>query len=128
MWRRVRIYTFGLGLGCLMVYFFLIRGQSRDFGFWLPENRIWEEISSNPVVYSSESDCHRRCYDLSKREVKLNLSKANVDFERSLPREKPRKYYLEDDRFTYWIEIEKKLVRVRSIIATREKAKCECSL
>lgn len=128
LWRRVRIYLFGLGLGCLLVYFFLIRGKGRDFGFWLPENRIWEEISRKAIDYSDKGKCERSCYGLTEEQVRTSLLKAHVDFDRSLPREKPRKYFLQDERYTYWIDIDKNMVRVQSIVSLANKQVCACNI
>lgn len=130
MWRRVRVYFVGVGLGCLLVYFFLIRGKGRDFGFWLPENRVIHEISESNMSYHPKATCELACFSLSHDSIPLWIKQCEVNFSQSLTREKPKKYLLQHPSgFCFWIQkdsrLQSQLISVTSCL--KKRASCSCS-
>lgn len=127
IWRRVRIYAFGVGLGCMMVYVFLIRGKNRDFGFWLPENRIIEELTTSKITYSDQATCALACYSIAADSVKTIIQNSNVNYDRSLPRENPRKYYIEGQNFDTYVQIDRKHnLEILSLLQKKQAQACDC--
>jgi len=45
--QRFAYFGFGTGLGCLLVYFMLLK--DREFPAWLPEDRVLEELTMYPI-------------------------------------------------------------------------------
>lgn len=44
---RLLYFGFGTGLGCLLVYFMLLK--DRDLPAWLPSDRVLEELTQGPI-------------------------------------------------------------------------------
>jgi hypothetical protein len=74
-------------MGCMVVYFLLIRGK--DFGFWLPDRRIHEQLQSHSLVYTHHAECRMKCRQISENEVKQILQNGEVNFRKSNTRGKP---------------------------------------
>lgn len=93
MARRVRVYLFGVILGCVMSYFFLERGE-HDFTFWLPENRVLAEISDS-MMYNPTAKCYLDCYSIDERSIDKLLVDGDVNFGESLTKKAPKIYQVE---------------------------------
>lgn len=135
MWRRVRIYLFGVALGCVVVWALLIRDRSdRTFDFWLPEERVLEEIRSDSTFrFPAYEFCLFRCYGFNSLDWERFLQEADVDFSRSMPRQNPRIYFLTfnfKDKPTLNVEmaIADSSVAIRSLAADgRSPEECDCN-
>jgi len=95
MARNIRVYAFGIILGCLMSYFFLRRGE-HDFTFWLPEQRVLIEISDS-TTYSAKAECELECYSIDKKSIEKVLNDGDVNFSKSSTKDKPKIYYVEGE-------------------------------
>jgi hypothetical protein len=80
--RRLRLFGMGVVIGCVCVYFMLIRGK--DLGFWTPGKRVLEKIHKSELVYTKKAECLMECLQVSKSEVEsLFVSTGEVDFGKS---------------------------------------------
>lgn len=76
--RRIGLFLAGLIIGCILVYFMLFRGQDRTY--WLPENRLKEQVSKSRVVFSEYAKCMMACRGISEEEVNHILKEGDVNF------------------------------------------------
>lgn len=79
--RRIVLFSFGILLGCVMVYFVLIRGRDRTY--WLPGNRVKELILKSEIIYSPHAKCMMKCRKISQDNVMEILKNGNVNFKES---------------------------------------------
>lgn len=80
-YRRLKLFGIGVVLGCVLVYFLLIRGK--DFGFWTPENRVLELLQKSELSFSQVADCQMQCMNVSENEVKEIFKSGSVNFDES---------------------------------------------
>ncbi len=105
MWRRIRIYLFGVVLGSIVVWAMILRNRNVDeYLRWTPGERILEEIRTDSnTVLPANFMCLLDCSELTTLDYKNLINKGSVDFKKSSPRETPRKYvveYKDNDRTT----------------------------
>lgn len=81
--HRIRLYFFGFLIGCVMVYFILLRG--RDRSYWLPESRVKEQLQKGKLFFTEHAQCRMKCRNISEDEVKEILQNGNVNFSESHP-------------------------------------------
>lgn len=79
--QRLRLYFIGFLLGCVMVYFMLFRGNDRTY--WLPENRVKEQVNKSTFKYSEHAKCILQCKGISEEEVQEVLKTGEVNFSES---------------------------------------------
>lgn len=84
MWRRVRIYLFGFGLGLIAV-FFLLKNGCKDYNY-LPEARILSEIQRYKLDINAYMDCMLKCHDLKVWDVEKLVKTGSVVMKESNPR------------------------------------------
>ncbi len=96
MWRRIRIYLIGVGLGCILAWALLIRDRSDNtFNFWLPEERILTELREDSTfTFEGKQKCLYECYGFNSIDWEYFVKNADVDFSKSTPRETPKMYFL----------------------------------
>ena len=80
-WRRIRLYLLGFLIGCVMVYFLLLRGVNRDY--WTPNNRVKEQVKKSTFKYSEHAKCMLQCKGISEDEVQEILKNGDVNFTES---------------------------------------------
>ena len=85
--QRIRLYVYGFLIGCALVYFILFRGRNRTY--WLPENRVKEQLRKGNLIYSEHAQCRMKCRHISEEEVKEILKNGNVNFSESHPHDSP---------------------------------------
>ncbi|MBL4623892.1 MAG: DUF4258 domain-containing protein [Flavobacteriales bacterium] len=95
MARRIRVYAFGLILGCIISYIFLFKGN-HNVTFWLPDERVLTQISDS-ITYSLEAECYLDCYSIDKKSVLKIIKDGDVDFGKSSTKETPKIYYIEGE-------------------------------
>jgi hypothetical protein len=89
--QRFKFFGIGVGLGCVIVYFLLIR--NRDFPAWLPEDRVLEELAVDSVIIAN--DIQLPFADSLLKERILN---SDVIFDESKVRDMAcREYQLESE-------------------------------
>jgi len=85
--HRIRLYFLGFLIGCVFVYFLLLRGKNRSY--WLPENRVKEQLMKGNLVYTEHAKCRMKCRNISEEEVKEILKNGSVNFSESHPHDTP---------------------------------------
>lgn len=89
--RRLRFYVFGFLLGCVLVYFVLLRGKDRTG--WLPERRVIEKIDST-LSLTSPMKCLMDCDSISTADLHAIIKGSDVDFGESITQKKPFRMYV----------------------------------
>lgn len=79
--RRILLFSAGIFIGIVMVYFTLIRGRNRTY--WLPGNRVKELIQKSKVVYTAHGKCVMDCRQITIENVKSILINGDVNFKES---------------------------------------------
>lgn len=86
-WHRIRLYLFGFMIGCVLVYFILLRGKNRTS--WLPASRVKEQLIKGNLVFTDHAKCRMICRGISEKEVREILQNGNVNFSESHTHDKP---------------------------------------
>jgi hypothetical protein len=92
--HRIRLYAFGFLIGCVLVYFILLRGKNRSY--WLPGNRVKEQLMKGKLLYSEHALCRMKCRSISEEEINEILKNGNVNFSESHPHGAPCPSYAFD--------------------------------
>ncbi|MEK6614807.1 MAG: DUF4258 domain-containing protein, partial [Bacteroidota bacterium] len=92
--KRIRLYLYGFLIGCVMVYFVLFRGRNRSY--WLPENRVKEQLMKGNLVFTRHAQCRMKCRAITEDEVREILKNGNVNFSESHPHDTPCPSYALD--------------------------------
>ena len=79
--KRIRLYIYGFLIGCVMVYFMLFRGNDRSY--WLPANRVKEQVNKSTFKYSEHARCKMQCKQINETEVAEILKNGDVNFPES---------------------------------------------
>jgi hypothetical protein len=64
-----------------MVYLLLLRGVNRTY--WLPNNRVKEQVNRSTFKYSEHVKCILHCKGISQEEVQDVLKNGDVNFSES---------------------------------------------
>jgi hypothetical protein len=83
--RRLRLFVFGILIGCLVVWGLLMRG--RKFPAWTPEGRILEALQQYPVKISQPARCMMQCNNISENDILSIINTADVIFSESTVRD-----------------------------------------
>jgi hypothetical protein len=83
--RRLRLFIFGILVGCLVVWALLMRG--REFPAWTPEGRILEALQQHPVKVSQAARCMMQCNNISNNDMLSVINSADVVFSESTVRD-----------------------------------------
>jgi hypothetical protein len=82
LFRRFRLFAFGLLMGCVIVYFMLWRGK--NLTGWTPNNRVLEAVRLSEITYTKKAECLRSCLNVTETELTaLFDNKGSVDFSNS---------------------------------------------
>ncbi|MEZ4720787.1 MAG: hypothetical protein R2813_02800 [Flavobacteriales bacterium] len=66
MFRRLRIYFTGFGIGLIIVVIMFWRDDSRDMDIWTPEQRILEDIRLDSIFLDGKTlHCYQECLGLT---------------------------------------------------------------
>ncbi len=76
--HRIQLFLGGFIIGCVLVYFTLIRGKDRTY--WLPANRLKEQVKKSKVVFSEHAKCIMTCRGISETEINHILQTGDVNF------------------------------------------------
>lgn len=93
--QRLSRYLVGIFIGVLLS--FVLFGQ-RSCGKWLPDARVLNTISEQPLRTTADVDCYMKCYALSKADLEKLAAEGNVVYSKSAPRETPQRYYLQGNK------------------------------
>ena len=91
LFRKIKLYVFGVVLGGIISYFLLIR--NRDLTYWTPERQVTGRLKMYALSYSDIAACRMRCNALDEKTLKSKLDSASVDFKNSSVDNKPCPIY-----------------------------------
>jgi hypothetical protein len=127
--RRLRLYLIGVGMGCILVYFLLMRGKS--FDFWMPGNRVMENIQKSELTYSINAECMMQCMNFSRQEIRKVIdSTGTVNFDESNTKASCPIYIIEDkERFDLKLTLSvcDSVANLLFVEKIGEKQSCDCN-
>ena len=89
LYRRIRLYVFGLLLGILVVKF-AYKGKACQ----MPGSAKLEELREQKREFSSQLQCQMNAFAISKEEINNVLHNGKVNFDKSEVRQKPCRIYI----------------------------------
>lgn len=92
--RRFGFYMLGLFLGCVLVWFMLIRGRNDLPDMW-PQGRVHDMFNRATFENDSLSLCWLNCFSADGIALHDFTQQSTVRFGQSKPRENPKIYRLE---------------------------------
>lgn len=91
IWKRIRVYFVGFGLGLLLTYFFF---GDRACGGWLPGNRVKTSITEYQFLTSDFMDCQMEATNFTPDSLVGFILESEVVFNKSDVKGNPKTYYL----------------------------------
>jgi len=79
LFRRFKLYGFGVALGLVLSYGFF----HDRYPTWLPGSVIMEELNARALIYSDLATCQMGCRNISKENIEDLLSNGEVIFSES---------------------------------------------
>ncbi|MBI2271450.1 MAG: DUF4258 domain-containing protein [Bacteroidetes bacterium] len=93
LWRRFRLYGFGLLMGCLLVSI-ITKGKACQ----MPGTLKLEELNSQKLEFTSYADCKMKCLGIGEDDIKDMMKKGDINYGKSEVHSKPYpKYAIEGD-------------------------------
>ena len=80
LWRRVRLYIFGLIIGLIGVYFFF---GNRDYKLLTPGMLKLDQLAGQTIQYGDTATCQMKCEGVDTTEVKQAMLVGKVDSKKS---------------------------------------------
>ncbi len=80
LWRRVRLYIFGVCIGLIAVYFFF---GSRNYKLLTPGMLKLDQLAGQTIQYSDTATCEMKCQSVSIAEVKEAMLVGKVNSRKS---------------------------------------------
>ena len=77
--KRIGLFLIGFAISCVGVYFMLFRGNI-DRTYWLPENRLKDQMLNSKVIYSEHAMCIMFCRGITQDDVNEILKNGDVNF------------------------------------------------
>ncbi len=96
--KRILLFSVGIIVGSVMVYFTLIK--DRDRTYWLPENRVKNNILNSKIIYSPHAKCMMACREIDEASILNVLKNGDVNFSESNIRDTPCPSYAIDGTIT----------------------------
>lgn len=97
-YRRLKIYLFGCGLGCIVVWATLIKDRD-DRPSWLPKGRILEFLAETDIAIDEKLKCELECNNIPIDFLKTDTvfwKHSDVNFKKSAVQRKPcPEHYIE---------------------------------
>lgn len=130
--RRLRLYIFGVLLGILFVYVFLVKDRDNsNLTDWLPNSRVLSKMSENELVMDSVMQCKLTCFDIHTADVNFLLENGDVNFKQSDQHRKPHpiyKVFAERDTKHFVLDIElQDTIQSRILDVQRLDREIDCS-
>ena len=91
LFRRIRLYLFGVVFGGIVSYFLLIK--DRDLMYWTPERQVTGRLKMYALTYSELATCQMNCNAIDEKLLKSKFDSAAVDFKNSIVDNKPCPIY-----------------------------------
>lgn len=97
MWRRIRIYLFGVGLGLILTWALVLRNRNMaDLLAWTPSERVLNELRADSTLKNpSNLVCFLHCNGVNSLDYEQLFSNGNVLFNESTPRGEHKMYRIE---------------------------------
>lgn len=96
--RRLKVYLFGCGLGCIVVWATLLKDRD-DRPSWLPQGRILEFLAEADITINDQLKCELECYNIPVDFLKTDTvfwKHSEVNFDKSAVHRKPcPEHYIE---------------------------------
>lgn len=93
LWRRLKYYGIGFGIGLLFVIFFF---QNRGCS-WLPDNRVKNSILDRVLVLPEADEIQMQKLGLTKKDLTFVLNDGKVLFDESVKVGNPKVYVVEKE-------------------------------
>jgi len=88
--KRIQLYLFGLILGLVVVYFFVLKDKNI---YKTPQEIIFERLKSYSIIDSEISLCKFNCIGRDHKELGILLETAEINYSESDVRKKPFPVY-----------------------------------
>lgn len=92
IWRRLRIYAVGVGLGCLISWGFF---KGRGCSDWTPSHRVTELLTQNVLIANDTVLAKMKTNKIGIGDIVQLIQKGEVNFSESKTSENPQIYVLE---------------------------------
>ena len=92
IWKRLRIYFIGFGMGTLLVYGFF---GERACGGCLPKDIIRNSIKGNPFMTSQYMDCKLKCNNITNENLVDFVEKGTINLAESVTKPLTKEYVFE---------------------------------
>lgn len=132
MWRKLRIYLFGVGLGLIVTWALVLRNRNtQELLKWTPENRVMNEIKQDTaLVYPRNFECILDCYGLNSLDMERLMEEGDVNFSKSQTRSDPKIYRVEYEDEEVTIDADfamgEEQNELKQIRVNGEKKNCAC--
>ncbi len=94
--KRLGFYGFGFFIGLILLLFFL-NGKNSGCDY-MPNARILKLIRNKPLAYSDKALGAMKIFKIDSTAIKKILIDGEVDFSKSITRQKPCRYYWIDGK------------------------------
>lgn len=103
IWRRLKYYGIGFGLGLIfLIFFFQNRGCT-----WLPSNRVKNTILDRVIVVSEKTKQDMEGLNLSSEDIIQVLNDGDVEFKKSDKNSDDKVYLIEKEGRSYLFTLPK---------------------
>ncbi len=126
MLRRIRIYGVGFFLGCLLSYFFLFKNRDHNLDYWLPKERIRDEIISKKHFFDGSFSCAQQCLNINSdtASIEILVKTSDIDFSKSQTKIAQKTYYFEQEAFSFQAQMGE-VITFKNLRAKKDE-KCLC--
>ena len=127
--RRLRLYVFGVLLGCLVAYGFF-HGRLSILTDWLPGNRVLKLLQKSEPLFTERALCQLACFNLDTSAVRIAKVEGDVRFKLSETHIEPKQYVVDADlkpekvRMTF--SISDSLATLINVDLPEKVVFCEC--
>src|SRR5690554_2393523 len=128
IWRRIRLFSIGIGLGLLIVYFYF---GDRELNTWTPQSRVIAAIDSAEVSITPRANCQLKCLGITKDQAEEFALASKVNFSESNPKHEPCPIYRlktkdEAQAFEMLWEVCEKKNTAELMSISKEGVDCDC--
>jgi hypothetical protein len=122
----------GVFFGLIIVYFSLVKNRNRNFGAWLPQNRVISKIDSLQLSTEPRVEYCLYCLKIDLNQIKNSIKKAKVNFEQSNSDDMNAPIYKLEGELSSGEKYEMTLVSldkksvIKSFILDSKKDSCNC--
>lgn len=101
LFRRLKYYGIGFGLGLIIVFFFFgNRGCN-----WGPESRVKTAIKERVLVVNQANELELQKKGVSSDELRQLIEDSDIDFSASKKEEELKVYYFQNEKFDFLVSL-----------------------